>query len=120
MVLLRRFSRGSAQTILPPNKNARGGRLSGSYDNQIKNLENEASKTKEHAQQGRGRKRHKEEELSSLLDKMNNAKVSTFSLKFSFECRSNCLLTKCFCGYTRRRLKDRTGICKEILMFQCL
>ncbi|CAA3008732.1 structural maintenance of chromosomes 6B isoform X1 [Olea europaea subsp. europaea] len=68
------FSRGSAQTILPPNKNARGGRLSGSYDNQIKNLENEASKTKEHAQQGRGRKRNKEEELSSLLDKMNNAK----------------------------------------------
>ncbi|CAI9768234.1 unnamed protein product [Fraxinus pennsylvanica] len=74
MVLLRRFSRGSAQTILPPSKNARGGRLCGSYDNQLKNLEKDALKIKEHAQQGRGIKRNKEEELSSIQDKLHNAK----------------------------------------------
>ncbi|KAL0304102.1 UNVERIFIED_CONTAM: Structural maintenance of chromosomes protein 6B [Sesamum radiatum] len=48
------FSRGSAQTILPPNKNLRGGRLCGSFDKEIKNLERDALEAKENVQKGRG------------------------------------------------------------------
>lgn len=70
----RMFSRGSAQTILPPNKKARNSRLSGSYDDQIKNLERDALNAKEQAQQVRGRKRSVEEGLQELNNKLQSAK----------------------------------------------
>ncbi|XP_028088546.1 structural maintenance of chromosomes protein 6B-like [Camellia sinensis] len=70
----RMFSRGSAQTILPPNKKARNSRLSGSYDDQIKNLERDALNAKEQAQQARGRKRSVEEGLQELNNKLQSAK----------------------------------------------
>ncbi|XP_075484074.1 structural maintenance of chromosomes protein 6B-like isoform X2 [Primulina tabacum] len=68
------FSRGSAQTILPPNKNIRAGRLCGSFDNQIKNLEKDALEAKEHILQGRGIKQSKETELGNLQDKLSSLK----------------------------------------------
>ncbi|GMP24030.1 hypothetical protein CsSME_00001432 [Camellia sinensis var. sinensis] len=70
----RMFSRGSAQTILPPNKKARNSRLSGSYDDQIKNLERDALNAKEQAQHVRGRKRSAEEGLQELNNKLQSAK----------------------------------------------
>ncbi|KAL3337858.1 hypothetical protein AABB24_030151 [Solanum stoloniferum] len=68
------FSRGSAQTILPPMKNARGGRLSGSYDNKIKTLENEAFEAQNKARQSKVMKRSIDEELQGLHDNLQNAK----------------------------------------------
>lgn len=71
-----RFSRGSAQTILPPNKNLRAGRLCSSFDNEIKYLERDALEAKEKAQKGRGVKRAKEEELRNLQNMLSSVKVS--------------------------------------------
>ncbi|PIN15085.1 DNA repair protein RAD18 (SMC family protein) [Handroanthus impetiginosus] len=68
------FSRGSVQTVLPPNKNLRAGRLCGSFDNEIKHLEMDALKAKEDAQQGRGLKRAKEEELRDLQGVLSSVK----------------------------------------------
>ncbi|KAL8049896.1 hypothetical protein ABFX02_06G048500 [Erythranthe guttata] len=84
------FSRGSAQTILPLNKNFRAGRLCGSFDNEIKNLERDALEVKERAQQGRGVKRAKEEELRNLQNMLNSVKrrridVERQSKKMEFE-----------------------------------
>ncbi|EYU24946.1 hypothetical protein MIMGU_mgv1a002784mg [Erythranthe guttata] len=84
------FSRGSAQTILPPNKNFRAGRLCGSFDNEIKNLERDALEVKERAQQGRGVKRAKEEELRNLHSMLSSVKrrridVERQSKKMEFE-----------------------------------
>lgn len=68
------FCRGSAETILPPNKHTRAGRLSGSFDNQIKYLESDALEAKMKAQQGRGLKRAKEDELRGLKSMLDNVK----------------------------------------------
>lgn len=68
------FSRGSAQTILPPNKNARGGRLCSSYDDQIKSYEREALHMQEQAREIRGKKRSFEERVQDLQDELQNAK----------------------------------------------
>ncbi|KAM0053457.1 putative structural maintenance of chromosomes protein [Helianthus debilis subsp. tardiflorus] len=70
----RMFSRGSAQTILPPNKSARTGRLCSSYDDQIKKHEREALHMQEQAQQIRGKKRSFEERVQNLQNELNNAK----------------------------------------------
>ncbi|KAI7724555.1 hypothetical protein M8C21_003317 [Ambrosia artemisiifolia] len=70
----RMFSRGSAQTILPPNKNARTGRLCSSYDDQIKKYEREALHMQEQAQQVRGKKRSFEERVHNLHAELDNAK----------------------------------------------
>ncbi|KAA8539789.1 hypothetical protein F0562_026481 [Nyssa sinensis] len=70
----RMFSRGSAQTILPPNKKARTNRLCGSYDEQIKNLERDALNVQEQAQEGRGKKRNVEEGLQGLKVELQSAK----------------------------------------------
>lgn len=70
-----RFYRGSVQTTLPPNKRARSGRLCGSIDDEIYNIQNEASKVKELVQEGRGRKRDSEEALRDLELKVQNTKV---------------------------------------------
>ncbi|XP_052174120.1 structural maintenance of chromosomes protein 6B-like isoform X1 [Diospyros lotus] len=70
----RMFSRGSAQTILPPNKRARTSRLCGSYDDQIKNLERDALNAKEHTEQARRRKRETEEGFQELNNKFQSVK----------------------------------------------
>lgn len=68
------FSRGSAETILPPNKKARTSRLCGSYDDQIKNLENESSYAQEQARLSCGKKRSAEEGLQELGNKQQSVK----------------------------------------------
>ncbi|KAJ9546237.1 hypothetical protein OSB04_025944 [Centaurea solstitialis] len=70
----RMFSRGSAQTILPPNKNARTGRLCSSYDEEIKQFEREAIHMQEQAQQAQGKKRSFSERLQNLQDELQTAK----------------------------------------------
>ncbi|XP_069154385.1 structural maintenance of chromosomes protein 6B isoform X2 [Solanum lycopersicum] len=68
------FSRGSVQTTLPPMKNMRGGRLSGSYDDKIKTLESEAFEAQNKARQSKGMKRSINEELQGLHDNLQSAK----------------------------------------------
>ncbi|XP_076932337.1 structural maintenance of chromosomes protein 6B-like [Bidens hawaiensis] len=70
----RMFSRGSAQTILPPNKNARSGRLCSSYDDQIKRHEREALQMQEQAKQIRGKKRSFEEQCQNFQHELQEAK----------------------------------------------
>lgn len=70
----RMFSRGSIQTVLPPMKNMRGGRLSGSYDDKIKTLESEAFEAQKKVRQTRGMKRSIDEELQGLHDSLQSAK----------------------------------------------
>ncbi|KAK3021619.1 hypothetical protein RJ639_045252, partial [Escallonia herrerae] len=70
----RMFSRGSAQTILPPNRSVRAGRLCSSYDDQIKNLERDLLDIQAQAQRGHGKKRNVEEGLRSIQDKLQGAK----------------------------------------------
>lgn len=73
--LLPRFSRGSVQTILPPNKKARTGRLCSSFDDQIKDLERDALNIQAHGQEVKRKKRDAEEELKDLQDKLQTIKV---------------------------------------------
>ncbi|KAL8233115.1 hypothetical protein R6Q57_002893 [Mikania cordata] len=80
----RMFSRGSAQTILPPNKNARTGRLCSSYDNQIKKHESEALHMQEQAREIRGHKRRFEERVQNLQDELQNAKRRRMGAEKSF------------------------------------
>lgn len=70
----RMFSHGSAQTILPPNRRVRSGRLCKSFDDQIKVLEEDAANMKEEAQNIQGRKRAAQEELTDLQNRLQNAK----------------------------------------------
>ncbi|KAF3433163.1 hypothetical protein FNV43_RR24265 [Rhamnella rubrinervis] len=68
------FSRASVQTILPPIKNFRPRRLCSSIDDQIENLQRDASNAREEAQLGRRSKRSAEEKLQSLQGKLNSVK----------------------------------------------
>ncbi|KAF2315816.1 hypothetical protein GH714_040356 [Hevea brasiliensis] len=68
------FSRGSVQTVLPPNKKFRTGRLCSSYDHQIKNLEQRISDFKMNAEECRKRKRAREANLQDLEGDLKNAK----------------------------------------------
>ncbi|XP_027103971.1 structural maintenance of chromosomes protein 6B-like isoform X1 [Coffea arabica] len=68
------FSRGPAQTILPPNRKLRAVRLCGSYENQIKELERDALYNEQEAKEGRAMKRNREEELHSLQGNLGSAK----------------------------------------------
>ncbi|GFQ04708.1 structural maintenance of chromosomes protein 6b [Phtheirospermum japonicum] len=68
------FSRGSAETILPPSRKIRAGRLCGSYDHEIKKRERDAFEAKENAQHSRGVKRAKEEELRDFQEKLSSVK----------------------------------------------
>lgn len=68
------FARGSVETTLPPNKWTKGGRLSRSFDDQIKHYENDAMKFEELVRQGRGRKRNAEEAVLDLKAKYSSAK----------------------------------------------
>lgn len=72
---LYRFSRGSVQTILPPVRRPRSGRLCSSFEDQIKSLERDAFNVKQEAEQCRKRKRVSEEQLRDLEDNLSNAKV---------------------------------------------
>ncbi|KAH9647777.1 Structural maintenance of chromosomes protein 6B [Citrus sinensis] len=74
-----RFSRGSVQTILPLNRRLRTGRLCGSYDEKIKDLERAALHVQEEAQQCRKRKRDSEERLQDLQQHQQNVKRRCFS-----------------------------------------
>ncbi|KAJ6347650.1 hypothetical protein OIU76_004180, partial [Salix suchowensis] len=60
------FSRGSVQTVLPPNKKLRAGRLCGSFDDQIRNLDQSKSNVQKEADQCRKRKRDSEANLQHL------------------------------------------------------
>lgn len=68
------FSRGSVQTILPPVRRPRSGRLCSSFEDQIKSLERDAFNVKQEAEQCRKRKRVSEEQLRDLEDNLSNAK----------------------------------------------
>ncbi|KAJ7949553.1 Structural maintenance of chromosomes protein 6 [Quillaja saponaria] len=68
------FSRGSVQTILPPNKRQRTGRLCSSFDDQIKNLEKDAVSVQEATNQCKRRKRDADEEVLELQDKLQRVK----------------------------------------------
>uniref|UniRef100_A0A803LMC1 RecF/RecN/SMC N-terminal domain-containing protein n=1 Tax=Chenopodium quinoa TaxID=63459 RepID=A0A803LMC1_CHEQI len=68
------FSRGSVQTILPPTKRARTGRLCSSYDDQIKDLERDKWNVNEQAQKARQLKRVAEEEVHDLQEKLDDIK----------------------------------------------
>ncbi|KAL9409425.1 hypothetical protein AB3S75_047756 [Citrus x aurantiifolia] len=77
--LFDRFSRGSVQTILPLNRRLRTGRLCGSYDEKIKDLERAALHVQEEAQQCRKRKRDSEERHQDLQQHQQNVKRRCFS-----------------------------------------
>ncbi|GMH11174.1 hypothetical protein Nepgr_013015 [Nepenthes gracilis] len=64
------FSRGSVQTVLPPNKRARTGRLCSSYDNQIQVLQRDMSHKEEHIRKTRQRKRDMEIEVNNTKEKL--------------------------------------------------
>lgn len=70
------FSRASVQTILPPprNRNMRGPRLCSSFDEQIMDIEKEASEVKEQAQECRRMKREAEEQVQKLQESERSAK----------------------------------------------
>ncbi|PWA83394.1 P-loop containing nucleoside triphosphate hydrolases superfamily protein [Artemisia annua] len=70
----RMFARNGAQTILPPNRNSRTGRLCGSYDDQIKIYERETLQFQEQAREIRGKKRSFEEQVQGLNDELQKAK----------------------------------------------
>nr|GEU95931.1 structural maintenance of chromosomes protein 6B-like isoform X1 [Tanacetum cinerariifolium] len=69
----RMFSRGSAQTTLPPTRNLRG-RLISSYDDQIKIHERETLQFQEQAREVRGKKRNFEDQVHGLSDELQKAK----------------------------------------------
>ncbi|XP_065871539.1 structural maintenance of chromosomes protein 6B-like isoform X2 [Euphorbia lathyris] len=69
------FSRGSVQTVLPPNKKLRTGRLCSSYDEQIKDLEQQASSAERNSEGLRKRKRDVESYMNDLQGELKNAKA---------------------------------------------
>ncbi|KAF8379228.1 hypothetical protein HHK36_028659 [Tetracentron sinense] len=80
----RMFSRGAVQTILPPNKRIKTGRLCSSFDDQIKDFERDASNIEEQTRQGRGRKREAEEYLRDLQDKLQSVKKRRLNAERGF------------------------------------
>ncbi|KAH7659441.1 P-loop containing nucleoside triphosphate hydrolase protein [Dioscorea alata] len=68
------FYRGSVQTTLPPNKRAKAGRLCSSIDDQLYEIEREASKVQELIQEGKGRKRISERSVEDLEARMHSVK----------------------------------------------
>ncbi|RWR86686.1 structural maintenance of chromosomes protein 6B-like protein isoform X1 [Cinnamomum micranthum f. kanehirae] len=70
----RMFSRGSVETVLPPNKRIRTGRLCSSIDDQINCLEKDASKAQEFVQQSKGRKRNVDESHRELQENLRSIK----------------------------------------------
>lgn len=78
------------QTILPLKKNLRTGRLCSSYDELIKDLENEALAVQQEAEGCRKRKRELEGELQGVQHRLQSVKVIVECL-IGFPCH---MLTK--------------------------
>lgn len=74
-----RFSRGSVQTILPPNKRLRTSGLCSSFDGHITDLERDALKEGEEAQQLKQKKRQAEEKFRGLQSSEQSVKVNASS-----------------------------------------
>ncbi|CAN6460828.1 unnamed protein product [Victoria cruziana] len=70
----RMFQRGSVQTILPPNRRIRTGRLCGSVDERIKELEEEASRVSERVRAGQKRKTDIEKVLKEFDEQIQYVK----------------------------------------------
>ncbi|KAJ8747970.1 hypothetical protein K2173_014372 [Erythroxylum novogranatense] len=68
------FSRGSVQTVLPPNKKLRTGRLCASYDSQIMRLEEDATYVRNESEECRKRKRDYELNLQDLQHNLKAVK----------------------------------------------
>ncbi|KAJ6326974.1 hypothetical protein OIU78_013962 [Salix suchowensis] len=90
------FSRGSVQTVLPPNKKLRAGRLCGSFDDQIRNLDQSKSNVQKEADQCRKRKRDSEANLQHLQhglkimkEKCRNAERDLVSKKLGLQDAKN-------------------------------
>ncbi|XP_068650718.1 structural maintenance of chromosomes protein 6B-like [Aristolochia californica] len=75
----RMFSRGSVQTVLPPNKRVRTGRLCSSYEDRIRSLESEASAMKEYSQEYLCKKRKAEEACQEFGIELQNVKKRRFN-----------------------------------------
>ncbi|XP_050223686.1 structural maintenance of chromosomes protein 6B-like isoform X2 [Mercurialis annua] len=73
------FSRGSVQTVLPPNRRNRTGRLCSSYDDQIKDLEQDASNVRMKAEECRKRKRDIEANHQHLQHNLKKEKETCSS-----------------------------------------
>ncbi|KAL2329351.1 hypothetical protein Fmac_022778 [Flemingia macrophylla] len=69
------FSRGSVQTVLPPNKRQRTGRLCGSFEDEIEKLHAEADDELKAADDCKRIKRAAEVKLEELDKKVNSIKV---------------------------------------------
>lgn len=69
------------QTTLPPNKRAKTGRLCSSIDDQLYEIEMEASKVQELIQEGKGRKRISERSVEDLEARMHSVKVQKNIIK---------------------------------------
>lgn len=73
--------------MLPPNKKARTGRLCSSYDDQIKDLEQDASSVRIKAEECRKRKTDAEAILQDFQREVKKAKVNvTLYLSFHITC----------------------------------
>ncbi|XP_031393668.1 structural maintenance of chromosomes protein 6B isoform X2 [Punica granatum] len=68
------FSRNGVETILPPIRNRRSGRLCSSFDDQIADLEKEARRATELAGKQKMRKREADATLNNLRNNLHNLK----------------------------------------------
>lgn len=68
------FSRGSVQTVLPPNKKLKTGRLCSSYDDQIRELNHQKSSVQTQVQESHKRKRAYESKVQDLQRSLKDVK----------------------------------------------
>lgn len=73
---IHRFFRGPVQTILPPNRRARAGRLCNSVDDQISRYEKEAMNVEEVIHHGKVRKRDFDAQVQRSERELQNIKVN--------------------------------------------
>ncbi|OIW05547.1 hypothetical protein TanjilG_23333 [Lupinus angustifolius] len=78
------FSRGSVQTHIPPSKWIRTGRLRSSFEDQIKDLQIEASDEQKAANDGKSNKREAEIKLEELESKLKSIKRVCFNAEKSY------------------------------------
>ncbi|CAL0334296.1 unnamed protein product [Lupinus luteus] len=78
------FSRGSVQTHIPPSKWIRTGRLRSSFEDQIKDLQIEASDEQKAANDGKRNKREAEIKLEELESKLKSIKRVCFNAEKSY------------------------------------
>ena len=82
--LLSRFSRGSVQTILPPFKNGRAGRLCSSLEKRIADLKNEAAGIERIKWEKNAQKRKLVSDQENLEQKITSLKVKFLLMCTSF------------------------------------